>query len=161
MKTGRQIGYVQLFGSNKKFVQCKLISDKNLPAVGDADTSLLGILIAAVIPNYAVTTKPIAAVAEAILSGSDLGIQSKLARVSVKKSKELLHDKVSRFTKQTYKAKESNSASSAIGALIGGTDTTITYNAAVAALKAVFKPAGTDTSSISISFRPQGNISLD
>lgn len=161
LRVGKQKGYVKLFGSDDGYVQCNLLSSTNLngdATSGETDTGLIGQLVAAVIGDakYATTTKPSAS-GNSIVSGANL--QGKLAKVILKKVDGTKVARTSRFTKRAYKAPTSNSASCVFGALIGGSTTTGTYQAACDALRAALITAGAEN--LSVRFKPQGNIGIE
>lgn len=161
LRVGSQRGYVKLFGSDDGFVACKLLSSTNLngdATNGETDTAFLNSIIAAVVGDakYATTTKPSAS-GNSILSGANL--QGKLAKVTLKKSDSTKKKRTSRFLKSTYTGAASNSASCVFGALLGGTATTGTFQAACDVIRTTLIPA--ESQGLSIRFTPQGDINIE
>jgi len=165
LRTGRQKGYVKLFDSDKAWVYCNLLSGTNLnmdATAGDSEPTLLTSIINKVIGPalYAVTVRPNIET-QSVLSGAGLNLQSKLAKVTLKKVSGDLVDRVSRFTNRPYRAKNSNAASCVFGSLVTGTTAEPgTYGSAVSALRAGLLPS-LASEGLSIRFQPQGNISIE
>lgn len=163
LRTGKETGYIKLFDSDKAWVECNLLSSSNLnmdATRGDTEATLLTLVIGKVIgaDNYATIVKPDTAT-QSILSASGLSLQSKLARVTVKKTTGDLIDRVSRFTNRPYKAKNSNAASCVFGAPVTSTTPELsTYGSVTNRLRAAVLPPGTE--GLSIRFQPQGNINI-
>jgi len=164
LRTGKQKGYIKLFDSDKAWVYCNLLSGTNLnmdATAGDSEPTLLTSIINKVIGPalYAVTARPDIAT-QSVLSAIGLNLQSKLAKVTFKKTSGDLVDRISRFTNRPYKAKNSNAASCAFGSLVTSTTaSTGTYGSAVNALRAGLLPSAS-SEGLSVRFQPQGNINI-
>jgi len=162
LRVGTEPGFLKVFGGEADaYVRCKLLSAANLKgdaATGETDTPLIAVVVNAVYATnlYATLTLPNLTAVTLI---SFPKVQGLLAKVSLTKRTGDVKLRTSRVTKRPYKAKASNTASCVFGALItGSTVATATYSAAVDVLKTALIGPGSE--GLSVSFKPQGNISV-